>query len=288
MGMSIIESLSIGKLGNPELSEDLFVFTADFVAVVDGATNITGKKLNNKTPGRLIAEIVKSTIETLPSDTTLQNMVAIINRHLQETYKELGILEEIEEHAWMAPTASLIVYSRFYHEVWQIGDCQCIVDGRLYMNEKKIDEITANARSLFLEAEIKKGKTIDELLLDDPGWEFIQELIQQQYYLQNDRENQYGFEIINGFPVDFSKVRVIKVPDDAGYIVLASDGYPFLKNSLEESEAILQSVLKQDPLCFRTFKSAKGLKKGQQSFDDRTYLKFTGTWGRHLDLITER
>lgn len=274
MAITMVESLSKGKLGDPLLCEDLYVCTDDFVAIVDGATNVSGKKMNDKTPGRLAAEIVKATIETLPREISLQDMVFAINDNLQQTYEEIGLIEDIKKHAWMAPTASLIVYSDHHKEVWQIGDCQCIVDGNLYKNDKIIDDITANARSLYLEAEIKKGKTIDELLVDDPGWRFIQELIQQQYYMQNDPENQYGFEIINGFPVDFSKVKIIEVSPTKEYIVLASDGYPYVKDSLEESERMLQKVLTEDPLCFRLYKSAKGLKKGNLSFDDRTYLKF--------------
>ncbi|MEH7383232.1 hypothetical protein V7138_22410 [Bacillus sp. JJ1533] len=275
MSISMIESRSIGKQGDPLLCEDLYVYTDNFVAVVDGATNISGRRINGKAPGRLAAEIIKTTIENLPRDVFLHDMVAAINDNLQSAYAEMGILEDIEKFAWMAPTASLIVYSDFHKEVWQIGDCQCIIDGQLYQNEKIIDDITANARSLYLEAEIKKGKTIDELLHDDPSRRVIQELIRQQYYMQNEPNNQYGFEIINGFPVDFSRVKMIEVPANAKYIVLASDGYPFLKNSLIESEEMLQKVLEEDPLCFRMYKSAKGLTKGNLSFDDRTYLKFT-------------
>lgn len=271
----MIESLSEGKLGEADLCEDLFVYTNDFVAVIDGATNISGRKMNGKTPGRLAAEIIKATIESLPREISLQDMITEINLSMQHTYEEIGLVEEIKKNAWMAPTASLIVYSDYHQEVWQIGDCQCMIDNNLYKNEKIIDEITANARSLYLEAEIIKGRKIDELLDDDPGWKFIQELIQQQYYLQNDSENQYGFEIINGFDVDFSKVKTIKVPADVNYIVLASDGYPYVKSSLAESEELLQKVLTEDPLCFRFYKSAKGLKKGNLSFDDRTYLKFS-------------
>ncbi|MFS0862083.1 hypothetical protein [Fredinandcohnia sp. 179-A 10B2 NHS] len=277
MSISMIESLSEGKLGEADLCEDLFVYTNDFVAVIDGATNISGRKMNGKTPGRLAAEIIKATIESLPREISLQDMIKEINLSMQHTYHEIGLVEEIKKNAWMAPTASLIVYSDYHREVWQIGDCQCMIDDKLYKNEKVIDEITANARSLYLEAELIKGKTITELLENDPGWTFIQELIQQQYFLQNDPENQYGFEIINGFEVDFSKVKIIKVPTDATYIVLASDGYPYVKSSLAESEELLQKVLTEDPLCFRLYKSAKGLKKGNLSFDDRTYLKFSVT-----------
>ena len=55
---------------------------------------------------------------------------------------------------------------------------------------------------------------------------------------------------------------------------MASDGYPVLKETLEETEEALKIVLETDPLCFRQYKSAKGLQKGNNSFDDRTYIKF--------------
>lgn len=58
-------------------------------------------------------------------------------------------------------------------------------------------------------------------------------------------------------------------------IVLASDGYPYLKDSLEASEHALQGVLRDDPLLFRTYKATKGIQQGNLSFDDRAYVKIT-------------
>lgn len=57
-------------------------------------------------------------------------------------------------------------------------------------------------------------------------------------------------------------------------LVLASDGYPVLKETLAESEAVLRELMEKDPLCFRENKGTKGLVKGNDSFDDRTYIRF--------------
>lgn len=273
--MEIVELLNEGKSGDQNICEDMFVINDHYIAVIDGATNISGRKIADKTPGRLAAELVKKSIESAPKDLLLHQLIDTITEHMQNVYRDYGLLDEIIDNAWMAPTASLIIYSRHYNEIWQIGDCQCMIDDKLYTHEKKIDEITANARSLYLEAEIIKGKTVEELLEDDTGWKFIQELIQMQYYLQNVHDNQYGFEIINGFPVNLSSVKTIKVPQQSNYIIMASDGYPILKNTLAESEQVLKEIMEKDPLCFRMYKSSKGLKKGNISFDDRTFIKFT-------------
>lgn len=60
-----------------------------------------------------------------------------------------------------------------------------------------------------------------------------------------------------------------KIPENTKRIILATDGYPLLKPSLEESEEHLANLLKRDPLLFREFKPTKGLIKGHASFDDR-------------------
>lgn len=51
-------------------------------------------------------------------------------------------------------------------------------------------------------------------------------------------------------------------------------GYPVLQRTLADSEAKLEEVLEQDPLCFRMYKTTKGLVEGNVSFDDRSYLRF--------------
>lgn len=266
--------LNQGKTYIQEICEDLYVVNEDFVAIMDGATNISGRLIGGKAPGRFAAEIIQQTIIKAKKDVTLVELLSSINKNLQERYETFGMTEEIRENAWMAPTSCLICYSRFYNEVWQVGDSQCLIDGQLHTNNKPIDDITANARALFLEAEIKNGKTIENLLENDSGWDYIQPLIKQQYYLQNDKENQFGFEVINGYEVDMSRVKIIPVSPQVKTIILASDGYPTLKGTLEETEKDLKDLLEADPLCFRQFKSAKGLQKGNQSFDDRTYIKF--------------
>lgn len=66
---------------------------------------------------------------------------------------------------------------------------------------------------------------------------------------------------------------MINVDEGINELVLASDGYPFLKPTLDESEAMLASQLGNDPLCMNTFKATKGLMAGNKSFDDRSYLR---------------
>jgi glycerophosphoryl diester phosphodiesterase len=57
-------------------------------------------------------------------------------------------------------------------------------------------------------------------------------------------------------------------------VVLASDGYPFLEPTLEASEHRLEWQRKNDPLNIGEFKATKAFSIGNNSFDDRAYIRF--------------
>jgi dGTP triphosphohydrolase len=81
------------------------------------------------------------------------------------------------------------------------------------------------------------------------------------------------YEVLNGKNLRYDLIKTYKV-NTGDTVVLASDGYPVLKNTLEESENELKKVIKENPLCNKDYLSTKGVKKGNMSFDDRTYIKF--------------
>jgi len=80
------------------------------------------------------------------------------------------------------------------------------------------------------------------------------------------------FAVIDGTAVLMSGVKIIKT-SEAKEIILASDGYPFLKPTLAESEEALRQLLERDPLLIRDFKATKAWMEGRESFDDRTYVR---------------
>lgn len=109
---------------------------------------------------------------------------------------------------------------------------------------------------------------------NDPGRNFIYRFLQQQAILQNnpDKNQPYSFPVFDGFPINMHQVRIFSIGNHT-QIVLSSDGYPCLFPTLRESECYLMNILENDPLCMRQYKSTKGIKKGNCSFDDRAYLK---------------
>lgn len=294
--MKIIESCIIGKK-SPEACEDGMVVTDDFIAVIDGSTSKTPKHLNpDMKNGRyammLISEYIREELKADASvDDFCQGVTAFI---YNKVYEKLGVEERLKEHPEERLTASAILYSRTRNEVWMVGDCQAIIDGKLYENGKPYEEKIARKRVELIEQGLSPAearKQIEPLL--------IKAMLSGQ--------NQ-TYTVIDGFPIYREGVKIVSVsdsssvqdsvsssdscsvqdpvscsgsasasdtiPSSSSEIVLASDGYPFLKPTLAASEAALAEQIANDPQNIRSFIATKGIVEGNKSFDDRTYIRF--------------
>ena len=294
--MKIIESSIIGKK-SPEACEDGMVITDDFIAVIDGSTSKTPKHLNpDMKNGRyammLISEYIR---EELKADASVDDFCQGVTAYIyNKVYEKLGVEERLKEHPEERLTASAILYSRTRNEVWMVGDCQAIIDGKLYENGKPYEQEIARKRVELIEQGLSPAearKQIEPLL--------IEAMLSGQ--------NQ-TYTVIDGFPIYREGVKVVSVsdsssvqdsvsssdscsvqdpvscsgsasasdtiPSSSSEIVLASDGYPFLKPTLAASEAALAEQIANDPQNIRSFIATKGIVEGNKSFDDRTYIRF--------------
>lgn len=288
--MKIIESSIIGKKSQ-EACEDGMVVTDDFIAVIDGSTSKTPKHLNpDMKNGRyammLISEYIR---EELKADASVDEFCQGVTAYIyNKVYEKLGVEERLKEHPEERLTASAILYSRTRNEVWMVGDCQAIIDGKLYENGKPYEEKIARKRVELIEQGLSPAearKQIEPLL--------IEAMLSGQ--------NQ-TYTVIDGFPIYREGVKVVSVsdsssvqdsvpasdsvpcsdsasasgtiPSSSSEIVLASDGYPFLKPTLAASEAALAEQIANDPQNIHSFIATKGIVEGNKSFDDRTYIRF--------------
>ena len=288
--MKIIESSIIGKK-SPEACEDGMVVTDDFIAVIDGSTSKTPKHLNSDMKnGRyammLISEYIR---EELKADASVDEFCQGVTAYIyNKVYEKLGVEERLKEHPEERLTASAILYSRTRNEVWMVGDCQAIIGGKLYENGKPYEEKIARKRVELIEQGLSPAearKQIEPLL--------IKAMLSGQ--------NQ-TYTVIDGFPIYREGVKVVSVsdsssvqdsvpasdsvpcsdsvsasgtiPSSSSEIVLASDGYPFLKPTLSASEAALAEQIANDPQNIHSFIATKGIVEGNKSFDDRTYIRF--------------
>ena len=288
--MKIIESSIKGKK-SPEACEDGMVVTDDFIAVIDGSTSKTPKHLNpDMKNGRYAMMLISEYIqEELKADASVDEFCQGVTAYIyNKVYEKLGVEERLKEHPEERLTASAILYSRIRNEVWMVGDCQAIIAGKLYENGKPYEEKIARKRVELIEQGLSPAearKQIEPLL--------IKAMLSGQ--------NQ-TYTVIDGFPIYREGVKVVSVsdsssvqdsvpasdsvpcsdsasasdtiPSSSSEIVLASDGYPFLKPTLAASEAALAEQIANDPQNIHSFIATKGIVEGNKSFDDRTYIRF--------------
>ena len=289
--MKIIESCIIGKKSQ-EACEDGMVITDDFIAVIDSSTSKTPKHLNpDMKNGRyammLISEYIR---EELKADASVDDFCQGVTAYIyNKVYEKLGVEERLKEHPEERLTASAILYSQTRNEVWMVGDCQAIIDGKLYENGKPYELEIARKRVELIEQGLSPAearKQIEPLL--------IEAMLSGQ--------NQ-TYTVIDGFPIYREGVKVVSVSDSCSVqdsvpasdsvpcsdsvsasgtffvssseIILASDGYPFLEPTLAASEAALAEQIANDPQNIHSFIATKGIVEGNKSFDDRTYIRFS-------------
>ena len=275
--MKVIESKIEGKK-SPESCEDGLVVTTDFIAVIDGSTSKTPHHLSpDMKNGRYAMVLISEYIQQeLKPESTVEDFCEGVTSYIyNKVYRQLGIEEQMQAHPEERLTASAIVYSKVRNEVWMVGDCQAIIDGKLYENNKPFEDIVARRRVQLIRQGFtpqEARKAIEPLL--------IQAMLEGQ---------NKTYTVIDGFPIYQKGVKVVSLnapqknvetdvadslPLPTKEIVLASDGYPFLKPTLTESEEALAHLLAYDPQCTHEFIATKGIVEGNKSFDDRTYIRF--------------
>ena len=275
-GIVVHESFLKGKHYAGSNVDGIFV-SPHFVAVIDGATAKSDFLLEGKTTGRLAMELIKEALAGLPAGVTMPEAIQSVTRHIRDFYVANGLLHTVEKIPERRLTACAVIYSRARHEVWQVGDCLCRVGEKCFVNSKLIDDVMAEARAAFNEVALLGDETPESIMQRDPGRAFIMPFLKLQARFQNNPEapSAYSFAAFDGFPVLLSQINVIPV-EDGREVVLASDGYPRLCATLKESESHLLHILANDPNCMRLYKSTKGVRPGNVSFDDRAYIRFTG------------
>lgn len=252
-------------------SEDLVAVTAFYAAVIDGATPKSPCGVCEETPGHRAATILSHAIAALPHDVAAREAVDILTEALASSRLAGRGSYTLGDDR---PTASAVIYSASRREIWQIGDCPFLCDGKEFRNEKEIDLTLARRRAKRIRQALDSGYSVEALMADDPGRRLIQPCITAQVRLQN-ALLRHGFGVLDGSPVPDAYIRIYPVDKSIHKIVLASDGYPRLFPTLAATEQYLQDCLDSDPLCIGPLLGTKGLRPGSNSFDDRSYLKIS-------------
>lgn len=277
--MQIIEQFLAGKSGNDDINEDRIAVTDHFIGLFDGATNRGGSTLGGKTLGRFASETIAMALNDLPHDIDARAAIDFLSETLRTRAHAQAEAEGRDfTQDWSAPAAAALMYSKTRREIWRVADSTFIVDGdapnmRFFAQERTWCDL----RRAWLQAQMVRGLSEADLIANDTSWDVITPLIGALKVFANSDHamaHPYGFGVINGSHVPDRYVEVFDA-DGAREIVFASDGYPEVFTTLEETENALRKTLQQDPLMYKLHPQVKGLRPGWQSYDDRSYIRFS-------------
>ena len=270
--MQIIEQTIVPKHPDRK-SEDGIVATNDFIAVIDGSTSKSARRYSRTdSNGRHAMRLIARHIAAMPADVTCHRCCTGLTAAVAKAYSG-NLLTSLWQHRQPdvpAPAdrlaASAVIFSRLRRQIWMIGDCLCMVNGQLFDNAKPYEAVLAARRADI----ISRSANPEAFLTDDTA---RQAIIPDMIRIMNEQQN-VKYAVIDGTPIPEEHVRILTLDFQPKEIVLASDGYPFLCPTLQASEAALARQLADDPLNIGTFQATKGCMKGNQSFDDRAYIRF--------------
>ena len=263
--MEIKEYFLEGKINNIKNEDGIFI-GKNIIAVIDGVTSKTDNLYNGFKSGKVAKDILLQALEKVTDEMKMEETLNFLNSELKKYHDLHG-----KENEYFS--AQIIMYNDYYKEIWNFGDCNCSINGKFHNHDKLYDRITSNARALYNSILLKNGYDTNQLLAHDLGSNYIEPLLVDQYLYDNDINSIYGYPILNGQEIHLE--HAIKYSVKSGdEIIFASDVYPVIRKTLKESEDYLKDVLTSDPLCIHKFVNMKGLVPGNNSFDDRAYIRF--------------
>lgn len=258
--VNVVHARSVAKSVDASRNEDLVVVADPFYAVVDGATAKFDS--SGESPGRRAAATVGTVLRDLTADATARSAVDLMTAALDA---------ERDGSSPESPTACLLVLAAHRDEVWVVGDGWVAVDGTARRFGHPFEEAIASERARVLERALETTD-VASLMADDVGRAAVLPRLRREAGLANG-DDPSSFGRLDGRPVPDRLVQVIALPPYWRRVVLASDGYPRLGDSLEETERLLAERLERDPLMIEDPPATKGLAPGLVSFDDRSWLE---------------
>ena len=282
IGINIIERFNkvitekqkfiMSKQGKDSICGDTIVDTENYIAVIDGATP-KGKRLWNGMQGDVfVSQLIRKTIETMDGELSAKEALELINSRVRDAYTENGLVfEEMPSEDILQ--ATLIIYSVRRHEVWSFGDCLLRINKRDHKNLKALDTLMSDLRAFFVELRRIKNNYKYDPNEEDYGRNCILPYLKEQNLFAN-TDYSFGYDVINGGKINTDNVKIYAV-QSGDRVVIASDGYPKLLDTLEDSESYLAKCISEDPECLYLLRGTKGVYSGNISYDDRAFVGFT-------------
>ena len=199
---------------------------------------------------------------------TPREIVSMVSDLLACTKQRFGLAERRHTGGF-----HMVLYVEPKRQIWRVGDCQFRMGGRTFTNELEVEAIGARQRAVLIAAMQMRGMSDDAIMASNAYRDIFMPFFAPLLDFANRTDHPLGFGVMNGLPVPDSFIQVFDIPAGVTELVLTSDGYPQVFDTLAETEDHLAGLMQRDPMCISEFQTSKGLMPGLCSFDDRTYLR---------------
>ncbi len=273
LDVRVLERYSLGKLA-PELNEDIYVITPDFVGVIDGATDKTGHVVEGMKGGRFVALAIANLHErgAIPRNVDILTWASLVTEEIDRELVRVSWPENVQR-----PAASVVMFNVFRKEIFRIGDCHYRASGMTYLGGKLIDDYIAGIRADHLKERLLMGTSVEEIQQNDTGRALIMDRLASQYRYANASEGVYAYPVFNGDPIPEHLIeRPYPVPSGS-LVIMTSDGFDFPADTLRETMDRQREDYEVDPLRIGLCgarPSPKGIVPGITQHDDQTYISF--------------
>ena len=230
------ESISAGKYQGKN-DDDIFV-GENYAAVIDGVSHKCSIMTDD---GEIkIAKIITRAIQIIDGDRTgdfakelnFDEFVRYINWYIKAYLEERGLGSSVGK-----VEATGIVFSKYQNQIWLVGDCRAIVDGKTYKNPLKIDDVYIDIRVQLVKALLHEGYNENDLEKNDISRKIIANPQLLEHFIKN-KKTQEQIE-------EYRKKRIEKALLECGFMAEEIEKQDLIKKYYNPRD--LQAVLKNNP-----------------------------------------
>lgn len=266
-----IECATVSKTGDSRGNHDAVVVNENYIGVIDAYQARGWRAWDGKPAGIFARDIIVAGLEALIADTSAEDAIRTLEHALQG--ESAHAMQAMDDEVVAFPMARLLVYSVAHKQIWRLGDSPFAIDGELHYELSPALQEAAAKRCEVMKHFLENPKSdLKDLVNNDYGRSAAMDLIVAE------ERRVDGVEVLSGRPdVDIdtllSHLEVVDVASGQE-LILATDGFPRVLATLEESQAWFAAQRARDPLFINDFKSLRGASDDEAGYDDRSYVRF--------------
>ena len=188
--MRVIKNVESTSIGKTRIKNDDGIYIGEnFAGVFDGVSSkcaimVDGKKVR-------IADIITEAIKKIDSKTApsfaktldLNEFLQFINMYIKKFCEKHGIM--LGEQKLEATGA---IYSRYHNQIWLVGDCRAVYDGKTVENDLEADELYTVIRMEVIKSLLEHGYTEEALFENDISRRIIKNPDDIMQYIKDEEE----------------------------------------------------------------------------------------------------